>query len=224
MAQSQYRHFPSRADEGAEAVILPAGGHDCMGCFTNQVMLTHALVQNLDKVIKEVKLLGGHEEESSQKFTELDALCKKLREDTQRLEEEKATLEEMVESHDELLMEITREMGLDCMGYDEDEEEEEEDADDRGDGAAPPAAAPPSPVPPAVVPEEIDEECPMEAITEQEAPMPHDVVLVDAEPKVPQLRLYHALLRVYEENPLRLEVDFDDLDDDSSEAHSDMDK
>jgi hypothetical protein len=224
MAQSQYRHFPSRAEEGAEAVILPAGGHNCMGCFTNQVMLTHALVQNLDEVIKEVKLLGGHEEESSQKITELEALCKKLREDTQRLEEEKATLEEMVESHDELLMEIAREMGLDCMGYDEDEEEEEEDADDRGDGAAPPAAAPPSPVPPAAVPEEIDEECPMEAITEQEAPMPHDVVLADAEPKVPQLRLYHALLRDYEENPLRLEVDFDDLDDDSSEAHSDMDK
>jgi hypothetical protein len=54
------------------------------------------------------------------------------------LEEEKATLEEMVESHDELLMEIAREMGLDHMGEDEDEEEEEEDADDGGDVAAPP--------------------------------------------------------------------------------------
>jgi hypothetical protein len=32
-----------------------------------------------------------------------------LREDTQRLEEEKATLEGMVESRDELLLEITRE-------------------------------------------------------------------------------------------------------------------
>jgi hypothetical protein len=48
----------------------------------------------------------------------LEALCKKLRGDTQRLEEEKATLEEMVESHDELLMEIARETGLDCMGED----------------------------------------------------------------------------------------------------------
>jgi hypothetical protein len=65
-------------------------------------------------------------------------LCKKLREDTQRLEEETTTLEEMVESHDELLMEIARETGLDCMGEDEDEEEEEEDADDREDAAAPP--------------------------------------------------------------------------------------
>jgi DnaJ-domain-containing protein 1 len=54
------------------------------------------------------------------------------------LDEEKATLEEMVESHDELLLEIAREMGLDRMDEDENEEEEEEDADDGGDAAAPP--------------------------------------------------------------------------------------
>jgi hypothetical protein len=60
-----------------------------------------------------------------------------LREDTQRLEEEKATLELMVESHDELLMAITRETGLDHMGEDDEDEEEEEDADDGGDAAAP---------------------------------------------------------------------------------------
>jgi hypothetical protein len=99
-----------------------------MGCFIDQVMLTRALVRDLDEAIKEVKLLGGHGEESSQKIIELEALCRKLREDTQRLEEEKATLEGMVESHDELVMEITREMGLDRMGEDEDDEEEEEDA------------------------------------------------------------------------------------------------
>jgi hypothetical protein len=63
-------------------VILPAGGHDRMGCFTDQVKLTHALVRDLYEAIKEVKLLGEHEEESSQKITELEALCKKLREDT----------------------------------------------------------------------------------------------------------------------------------------------
>jgi predicted nuclease with TOPRIM domain len=130
MAQSQYRHFLSRAEEGAAAMILPAGGHDHMGCFTDQVKLTRALVRNLDEAIKEVKLLGEHMEESSQKITELEDLCKKLREDTQRLEEEKATLEEMVESHDELLMEITRETELGRMGESEDEEEEEEDAND----------------------------------------------------------------------------------------------
>jgi hypothetical protein len=74
MAHSQYRHFPSRAEEGAEAVILPAGGHGRMGCFTDQVKLTRALVRNLDEAIKEVKLLGEQEKESSQKITELEAL------------------------------------------------------------------------------------------------------------------------------------------------------
>jgi predicted nuclease with TOPRIM domain len=108
-----------------------------MGCFTDQVKLTRALVQNLDEAIKEVKLLGEHEEESGQKITELEALCKKLRDDTQRLEEEKATLEAMVESRDEQLMEITRETRLDRMG--EDEDEEEEDTDDEGDVVAPPS-------------------------------------------------------------------------------------
>jgi hypothetical protein len=65
MAHSQYQHFLSRAEEGAGAVIVPAGGHDHMGCFTDQVKLTHALVRNLDEAVKEVKLLGEHEEESS---------------------------------------------------------------------------------------------------------------------------------------------------------------
>jgi hypothetical protein len=134
------------------------------------------LVRDLDEAIKEVKMLGEHEEESSQKITELEVLCKKLREDTQRLEEEKATLEGMVESHDELLMEIAREVGLDHMGADEDDKEEEEDADDGGDVIAPLAAALPPPVPPANALEEIDEEGPVEAIPEQEAPMPHEVV------------------------------------------------
>jgi hypothetical protein len=178
MAHSQYRHVLSRAEEGAEAVILPARGHDNMGCFTDQVKLTLALVQNLDEGIKEVKLLGEHEEESGRKVTELEALCKKLRDDTQRLEEEKATLEGMVESRDELLMEIAREMGLDCMGEDE-EEEEEEDTDNEGDATAPPAAAPPPPSPPTVIPEEINEEGPREAIPEQEDLMPHEVATTE---------------------------------------------
>jgi hypothetical protein len=37
MTHSQYRHFLSWAEEGAGAVILPVGGHDHMGCFTDQV-------------------------------------------------------------------------------------------------------------------------------------------------------------------------------------------
>jgi hypothetical protein len=44
MAHSQYCHFQSQAEEGAEVVILFARGHDRMGCFTDQVKLTHALV------------------------------------------------------------------------------------------------------------------------------------------------------------------------------------
>jgi hypothetical protein len=135
------------------------------------------------------------------------------------LEEEKATLEGMVESHDELLMEVTRETRLNRMGEDEDDEEKEEDADDRGD-----ATAPPPPTPPAATPEEIDEEGPVEVSPEQEAPMPHEVIPENAKPEVPQLCLYHACMRDYEENPLKLEDDFDDLDDDPSEDHSDMDE
>jgi hypothetical protein len=192
-----------------------------MGCFTDQVKLTHALVRNLDEAVKEVKLLGEPKEESGQKITELEALCKKLRDDTQRLEDGKATLEEMVESRDELLMEIAREMGLDHMG---EEEEEEEDTDNEGDATAPPAAASPPPAPPTVLPEEINEEGPMEAIPKQEDPVPHKVTTTEAESETPQVRLYHELMRDYEENPLRLEDDFDDLNDYLNGGHSNVDE
>jgi hypothetical protein len=37
MAHLQYRHFPSQDEEGAETVILPAGDHNHMGCFTDQI-------------------------------------------------------------------------------------------------------------------------------------------------------------------------------------------
>jgi hypothetical protein len=130
----------------------------------------------------------------------------------------------MVESRDELLMEIARETGLDRMGEDAEDEEEEEDADDGGDAVAPPAVAPPPPAPPVAAPEEIDDEGPMEMIPEQEAPVPHEIILTDTEPEMPQLRLYHALMRDYEENPLRIEDEFDDLDDDPNEGRSDKDE
>jgi predicted nuclease with TOPRIM domain len=77
-------------------VVMPVGGRDHIGCFTNQVKLTCALVRDLDEAIKEVNLLGEHEEESSQKITELKAMCKRLREDVQKLKEEKTTLEGMI--------------------------------------------------------------------------------------------------------------------------------
>jgi hypothetical protein len=59
-------------------------------------------------------------------------------------------------------------------------------------------------------------------IPEQEAPVLHEVILVDVEPEMPQHRLYHALMRDYEENPLRMEDGFDDLDDDPNEGRSDV--
>jgi hypothetical protein len=40
MEQSQYCHFPSHAREGDEAVAMPAGDRDHIGCFTDQVKLT----------------------------------------------------------------------------------------------------------------------------------------------------------------------------------------
>jgi hypothetical protein len=131
----------SRAEEGTEAVVLPTGDHDRIECFTDQVKLTHALVRDLDEAVKEVKLHGEHEEESSQKITELEALCKRLSEDAQKLKEEKATIEGMVESHDELIMEIAKETGLDRIGKDAEDEKEDENVNGGGDAATPPAPA-----------------------------------------------------------------------------------
>jgi hypothetical protein len=200
MEHLQYRHFPSRAQQGVEVVVLPAGDRDCIGCFTDQVKLTCALVWDLDEVMKEVKWPGEHGEEASQKITELEALCKRLREDAQMLKEEKTKLEGMVESHDEFIMEIAKETGLDHMGEDAEDEdlEENEDDDDGGDTTAPPTAAPspvfappaaaPSPVhaPPAATHEVIivKDEDPVEMVPEQEGPVAHEVILVDVEPEL----------------------------------------
>jgi hypothetical protein len=133
-----------------------------------------------------------------------------------------STLEGMVESRDELLLEITRETGLDHMG--EGEEEEEEDTDDGGDAAAPPVVAPPPRRPLLSCLKRSTKRGPMEAIPEQEVLTPHDVVLAEAEPDIPQLHLYRALMRDYEENPLRLEDDIDDLNDYPSGGRYDVDE
>jgi hypothetical protein len=135
--------------------VMPAGDRDHIGCFTDQVKLTRDLVRDLIEAVKEVNLLGEHEEESSQKITELEALCKRLREDTQKLREEKTTLEGMIQSRDELILGMAEEYGLNCMGENVDDEDENDD--DEGNTVAPPAPAP------AAVPEEIvEEEDPME--------------------------------------------------------------
>jgi hypothetical protein len=88
MELSQHYHFPSRAREGAEAVVMPTRDHDHIGCFADQ-----ALVRDLDEVVKEVNLLGEYEEESIQKISELEAVCKSLWEDAQRFRDERTTLE-----------------------------------------------------------------------------------------------------------------------------------
>jgi hypothetical protein len=134
---------------------MPAGDRDHIGCFADQVKLTRALVWDLDEAIKEVNLLGEHEEESSQKITELEAVCKRLREDAQRLREERTTLKGMIQSHDELILETTEKYGLNRMGENDDDEDENDD--DEGNAVAPPTPAL------TVVPEEIiEEEDPME--------------------------------------------------------------
>jgi hypothetical protein len=74
------------------------------------------LVQDLDEAVKDVNLLGEHEEESSQKITKLVALCKRLREDDEKLKEEKTALEVMIQSRDDLIMEMAEEYGLNHMG------------------------------------------------------------------------------------------------------------
>jgi hypothetical protein len=130
--------------------VMPAGDRDHIGCFTDQVKLTRALVRDLDEAVKEVNLLGEHEEESSQKITELEALCKRLREDAQKLREEKTTLEGMIQSSDELILKMAKECGLNRMGENNDDEDENDD--DEGNAIAPPAPTP------TVVPEEIIEE------------------------------------------------------------------
>jgi hypothetical protein len=157
MEQSQYHHFPSCTREGAKAIVMPVGDPDHIECCADQVKLTRALVRDLDEAIKEVNLLGEHEEESSQKTTKLEALCKRLRQDVQRLREERTTLEGMIHSHDELILEMAEEHGLIRMGENGDDEDEDENDDDEGNTVAPPAPAP------AAVPEEIvEEEVPVE--------------------------------------------------------------
>jgi hypothetical protein len=73
-----------------------------------------------------------------------------LREDAQRLREERTTLEGMIQSRGELILKMAEEYGLNRMGENDDDEDENDD--DEGNAVAPPAPAP------TAVPEEIVEE------------------------------------------------------------------
>jgi hypothetical protein len=105
--------------------VMPARDRDHIECFADQVKLMHALVRDLDEAVKEVNLLGEHEEKSSQKTIELEALCKRLREDAQNPREEKTTLEGMIQSRDELTLEMAKEYELNRMGENDDDEGED---------------------------------------------------------------------------------------------------
>jgi hypothetical protein len=82
-------------------------------------------------------------------------LCKRLREDAQKLREEKTTLEGVIQSCDDLILEMAEEYGLNHMG--ENDDDELEDDDDEGNAVATPALAPT-----AVLEEIIEEEDPVE--------------------------------------------------------------
>jgi hypothetical protein len=74
-----------------------------------------------------------------------------LRVDAQKLKEEKTTREGIIQSRDELVMEMAKEYGLNHMG----ENDDDEDDDDEGNDVTPSV--------PTTVPEEIiEEEAPVE--------------------------------------------------------------
>jgi hypothetical protein len=85
----------------------------------------------------------------------MKALCKRLREDAQRLREERTTLEGMIQSHDELILEMAEEYGLNRMGENDDDKDEDDDDEES-------AIAPPAPVPTVVPKEIVEEEDPVE--------------------------------------------------------------
>jgi hypothetical protein len=174
---------------------------------------------------QEVKLLSELGEEAGQKITELEALCKKLREDTQKLREEKTKLEWMVESRDELIIELsismdttawmrmlTMRMRMRMMMMEE-------------MPLHPLLMCHPCPCATCCCPEVIivEEEDLIEMVLEQEVPEAHEVILADAEPELPQPWLYTMLMRDYEESPSRMMDDSHELDD-PIEADYDVDE
>jgi hypothetical protein len=124
----------------------------------------------------------------------------------------------MVQSWNELIMEMAAEFKLDRMGEDDDEDDEEDDSDDEedddddgGDAAAPEVN---------IVEEEED---PEEMVLDQEAPETSEVILPEEEPEPPQPRLFTILMRDHEESPSRVFNDLEDLDD-PTEADYDVDE
>jgi hypothetical protein len=82
MVHSWYWYFLSRAREEDDVELLPAKGHDRMGCLPDQVKLTRALNQELDEAMKEIRHLDDLGEEASQRISEMESLCKQHEEAT----------------------------------------------------------------------------------------------------------------------------------------------
>jgi hypothetical protein len=132
----------------------------------------------------------------------------------------------MIQSRDELIIEMAEECGLNHVR--ENDDDEDDDDDDEGNVVAPPTTTP------ATGPEEIvEEEAPMEMVPEQEAPVAHEVILTDAEHELPQPCLFNMIIRDYKESLSRMENgpqeldnldDLYDLDDDPNEGRSAMDE
>jgi hypothetical protein len=89
---------------------------------------------------------------------------------------QKTALEGMIQSCDELIMEMAKEYELNRIG----ENDDDEDDDDEGN-----AVTPPAPMPTAMPEEIIEEEAPVEMVPEQETPVVHEVIQADVEPEPP---------------------------------------
>jgi hypothetical protein len=131
MEQSQYCHFLSRAWEEAKAMVMPAGDRDHIGCFIDQVKLTCPLVREFDEAIKEVNLLGEHEEKSSQRSQSWRPCARgwgKMLSSWRRRrppwkEWSSPVMSWMIQSRDELIIDMAKEYGLNHMEENNDDED-----------------------------------------------------------------------------------------------------
>jgi hypothetical protein len=92
MEHSQYHHFLSRAREGANAMVLPVGDRNHVGCLPDQVRLTHALNKELDQAAKEIRRFSDQGVEASQRIVELEPLYKLHEEAIAKMKQENTSM------------------------------------------------------------------------------------------------------------------------------------
>jgi hypothetical protein len=204
MEHSQYHHFLSRAREGANAMVLPVGDRNHVGCLPDQVRLTHALNKELDQAAKEIRRFSDQGVEASQRIVELEPLYKLHEETIAKMKQENTSMELRIQFHNELIGKIVAKMGLDKMG-----EDDNEDDDDEGDAVEDTAIAAPRDVTSKVVAEE-EEDLEM-LILEQESPEALEIILLDEEPEPLQPHPFIELMGEHEESPSRENDDLDEM-------------